>query len=149
MEENITITLTGETAQMLRLLSDSLGFSPEMTAQYEGEDGAAAMLQEFGLITQVDDGETQRTGGDVRVESGADGLTLYQPFDLGIQLSAEQGFTVRFWAGDMGPMTVEYTAAGAASEEITPWPSEMENDPVSIDPADYGIVYDAAHLPDW
>ena len=122
---------------------------PEMTAQYEGEDGAAAMLQEFGLITQVDDGETQRTGGDVRVESGADGLTLYQPFDLGIQLSAEQGFTVRFWAGDMGPMTVEYTAAGAASEEITPWPSEMENDPVSIDPADYGIVYDAAHLPDW
>ena len=122
---------------------------PEMTAQYEGEDGAAAMLQEFGLITQVDDGETQCTGGDVRVESGADGLTLYQPFDLGIQLSAEQGFTVRFWAGDMGPMTVEYTAAGAASEEITPWPSEMENDPVSIDPADYGIVYDAAHLPDW
>ena len=122
---------------------------PEMTAQYEGEDGAAAMLQEFGLITQVDDGETQRTGGDVRVESGADGLTLYQPFDLGIQLSAEQGFTVRFWAGDMGPMTVEYTAAGAASKEITPWPSEMENDPVSIDPADYGIVYDTAHLPDW
>lgn len=122
---------------------------PEMTAQYEGEGGAAAMLQEFGLITQVDDGETQRTGGDVRVESGADGLTLYQPFDLGIQLSAEQGFTVRFWAGDMGPMTVEYTAAGAASKEITPWPSEMVNDPVSIDPADYGIVYDAAHLPDW
>lgn len=120
---------------------------PEMAAQ--GAGGAAAMLQEFGLITQVDDGETQRTGGDVRVESGADGLTLYQPFDLGIQLSAEQGFTVRFWAGDMGPMTVEYTAAGAASEEITPWPSEMENDPVSIDPADYGIVYDAAHLPDW
>ena len=34
MEENITITLTGETAQMLRLLSDSLGFTPEMTAQY-------------------------------------------------------------------------------------------------------------------
>ena len=122
---------------------------PELTEQYEGEGGAAAMLQEFGLITQVDDGETQRTGGDVRVESGADGLTLYQPFDLGIQLSAEQGFTVRFWAGDMGPMTVEYTAVGAASEEITPWPSEMENDPVSIDPMDYGIVYDTAHLPDW
>ena len=121
--------------------------SPEMAAQ--GADGAAAMLQEFLLYAQVDDGEKQPVGGDVRVESGADGLTLYQPFDLGIQLSAEQGFTVRFWAGDMGPMTVEYTAAGAASEEITPWPSEMENDPVSIDPADYGIVYDAAHLPDW
>lgn len=120
---------------------------PEMAAQ--GVGGAAAMLQEFLLYAQVDDGEKQPVGGDVRVESGADGLTLYQPFDLGIQLSAEQGFTVRFWAGDMGPMTVEYTAAGAASKEITPWPSEMENDPVSIDPADYGIVYDAAHLPDW
>ena len=120
---------------------------PEMAAQ--GADGAAAMLQEFLLYAQVDDGEKQPVGGDVRVESGADGLTLYQPFDLGIQLSEEQGFTVRFWAGDMGPMTVEYTAAGAASKEITPWPSERENDPVSIDPADYGIVYDAAHLPDW
>lgn len=120
---------------------------PEMAAQ--GADGAAAMLQEFLLYAQVDDGEKQPVGGDVRVESGADGLTLYQPFDLGIQLSEEQGFTVRFWAGDMGPMTVEYTAAGAASKEITPWPSEIENDPVSIDPADYGIVYDAAHLPDW
>lgn len=40
-------------------------------------------------------------------------------------------------------------AAGAAFEEITPWPSETENDPVSIDPADYGIIYDTEHLPDW
>ena len=120
---------------------------PEMAAQ--GADGAAAMLQEFLLYAQVDDGEKQPVGGDVRVESGADGLTLYQPFEIGIQAPDSQGFAVRFWAGDMGPMTVEYTAAGAASKEITPWPSEMENDPVSIDPADYGIVYDAAHLPDW
>ena len=120
---------------------------PELTERYASEDGT--MQREFLLYTQVDNGEKSAVGGGARVESGADGLTLYQPFDLGIQLSAEQGFTVRFWAGDMGPMTVEYTAAGAASEEITPWPSEMENDPVSIDPADYGIVYDAAHLPDW
>lgn len=120
---------------------------PELTERYAGEDGT--MQREFLLYTQVDNGEKSAVGGGARVESGADGLTLYQPFDLGIQLSAEQGFTVRFWAGDMGPMTVEYTAAGAASEEITPWPSEKENDPVSIDPADYGIVYDAAHLPDW
>lgn len=120
---------------------------PELTERYAGEDGT--MQREFLLYTQVDNGEKSAVGGGARVESGADGLTLYQPFDLGIQLSAEQGFTVRFWAGDMGPMTVEYTAAGAASEEITPWPSEMDNDPVSIDPADYGIVYDAAHLPDW
>lgn len=122
---------------------------PELTERYAGKGGAAAMLQEFLLYAQVDDGEKQTMGGDVRVESGADGLTLYQPFELGIQAPDSQGFAVRFWAGDMGPMTVEYTAAGAASEEITPWPSEMENDPVSIDPADYGIVYDAAHLPDW
>lgn len=120
---------------------------PELTERYTGEDGT--MQREFLLYTQVDNGEKSAVGGGARVESGADGLTLYQPFDLGIQLSAEQGFTVRFWAGDMGPMTVEYTAAGAASKEITPWPSEMVNDPVSIDPADYGIVYDAAHLPDW
>lgn len=120
---------------------------PELTERYAGEDGT--MQREFLLYTQVDDGEKQTMGGDVRVESGADGLTLYQPFDLGIQLSAEQGFTVRFWAGDMGPMLVEFTAAGPAYQEITPWPSEMENDPVSIDPADYGIVYDTAHLPDW
>lgn len=120
---------------------------PELTERYAGEDGT--MQREFLLYTQVDNGEKSAVGGGARVESGADGLTLYQPFDLGIQLSAEQGFTVRFWAGDMEPMTVEYTAAGAASEEITPWPSEMVNDPVSIDPADYGIVYDAAHLPDW
>lgn len=120
---------------------------PELTERYAGEDGT--MQREFLLYTQVDNGEKSAVGGGARVESGADGLTLYQPFDLGIQLSAEQGFTVRFWAGDMGPMTVEYTAAGAASKEITPWPSEMVNDPVSIDPADYGIVYDMAHLPDW
>lgn len=139
---------------------------PELTAQYDWPgrsgtytevtvlrelvaQGAAAMLQEFLLYAQVDDGEKQTMGGDVRVESGADGLTLYQPFELGIQVPDSQGFAVRFWAGDMGPMLVEFTAAGPAYQEITPWPSEMENDPVSIDPADYGIVYDTAHLPDW
>lgn len=147
-EDGVSARLADVTYQGDRLTGElRVTVPPEMAAQ--GVGGAAAMLQEFLLYAQVDDGEKQPVGGDVRVESGADGLTLYQPFDLGIQLSAEQGFTVRFWAGDMGPMTVEYTAAGAASEEITPWPSEMENDPVSIDPADYGIVYDAAHLPDW
>ena len=122
---------------------------PEMTAQYEGEGGAAAMLQEFGLITQVDDGETQRTGGDARVESGADGLTLYQSFTMTVEVPDSQGLTVRFWAGGTGPVTAHFTAAGPAYQEITPWPSEGENDPVSIDPADYGIVYDTAHMPDW
>lgn len=149
-EDGVSARLADVTYQNNWLTGELLVTVPQALAErYAGEGGAAAMLQEFLLYTQVDDGEKQPAGGDVRVESGADGLTLYQPFDLGIQLSAEQGFTVRFWAGDMGPMTVEYTAAGAVSKEITPWPSEMENDPVSIDPADYGIVYDAAHLPDW
>ncbi len=149
-EDGVSARLANVTYQGDRLTGElRVTVPPELTAQYEGEGGAAAMLQEFLLYTQVDDGEKQPMGGVARVGSGADGLTLYQPFDLGIQLSAEQGFTVRFWAGDMGPMTVEYTAAGAASKEITPWPSEMENDPVSIDPADYGIVYDTEHMPDW
>ena len=120
---------------------------PELTERYAGEDGT--MQREFLLYTQVDNGEKSAVGGGARVESGADGLTLYQPFELGIQAPDSQGFAVRFWAGDMGPLLVEFTAAGPAYQEITPWPSEMENDPVSIDPADYGIVYDAAHLPDW
>ena len=34
-------------------------------------------------------------------------------------------------------------------EENIAWSVTGDNDPVSIDPADYGIVYDAAHLPDW
>ena len=149
-EDGVSARLANVTYQGDRLTGElRVTVPPELTAQYEGEGGAAAMLQEFLLYTQVDDGEKQPMGGVARVGSGADGLTLYQPFDLGIQLSAEQGFTVRFWAGDMGPMTVEYTAEGAAASEITPWPSEGDNDPVSIDPADYGIVYDTEHMPDW
>lgn len=33
--------------------------------------------------------------------------------------------------------------------EITPWPILGENDPCSVRAEDYGIVYDAAQLPDW
>lgn len=147
-EDGVSARLADVAYQNNWLTGELLVTVPQALAErYAGEDGT--IQREFLLYTQVDDGEKHAVGGGARVESGADGLTLYQPFDLGIQLSEEQGFTVRFWAGDMGPMTVEYTAAGAAFEEITPWPSETENDPVSIDPADYGIVYDAAHLPDW
>lgn len=147
-EDGVSARLADVTYQGDRLTGElRVTVPPEMAAQ--GVGGAAAMLQEFLLYAQVDDGEKQTMGGDVRVESGADGLTLYQPFELGIQAPDSQGFAVRFWAGDMGPLLVEFTAAGPAYQEITPWPSEMENDPVSIDPADYGIVYDAAHLPDW
>lgn len=149
-EDGVSARLADVTYQNNWLTGELLVTVPQALAErYAGEGGAAAMLQEFLLYTQVDDGEKQPAGGDVRVESGADGLTLYQPFELGIQVPDSQGFAVRFWAGDMGPMLVEFTAAGPAYQEITPWPSEMENDPVSIDPADYGIVYDAAHLPDW
>ena len=36
-----------------------------------------------------------------------------------------------------------------ADEADIAWSVTGDNDPVSIDPADYGIVYDTAHLPDW
>lgn len=36
-----------------------------------------------------------------------------------------------------------------ASDEITPWPTLTENDPCSVRAEDYGIVYDAAQLPNW
>lgn len=36
-----------------------------------------------------------------------------------------------------------------ADEADIAWSVTGGNDPESIDPADYGIVYDAAHLPDW
>lgn len=147
-EDGVSARLADVTYQNNWLTGELLVTVPQALAErYAGEDGT--MQREFLLYAQVDDGEKQTMGGDVRVESGADGLTLYQPFELGIQAPDSQDFAVRFWAGDMGPLLVEFTAAGPAYQEITPWPSEMENDPVSIDPADYGIVYDTAHLPDW
>lgn len=147
-EDGVSARLANVTYQGDWLTGELRVTVPQALAErYAGEDGA--MQREFLLYTQVDNGEKQTMGGDVRVESGADGLTLYQPFELGIQAPDSQGFAVRFWAGDMGPLLVEFTAAGPAYQEITPWPSEMENDPVSIDPADYGIVYDTAHWPDW
>ena len=149
-EDGVSARLANVTYQGDRLTGElRVTVPPELTAQYEGEGGAAAMLQEFLLYTQVDDGEKQPMGGDVRVENGADGLTLYQPFAMTLEVPDSQGFTVRFWAGELGPMMVEVTAEGAAASEITPWPSEGDNDPVSIDPADYGIVYDTEHMPDW
>ncbi len=37
-----------------------------------------------------------------------------------------------------------------ASQEITPWPSRGENDPLSVKAEAYGIVYDEEHMPsDW
>lgn len=149
-EDGVSARLANVTYQGDRLTGElRVTVPPELTAQYEGEGGAAAMLQEFLLYTQVDDGEKQPMGGDVRVENGADGLTLYQPFAMTLEVPDSQGFTVRFWAGELGPLLAEVTAEGAAASEITPWPSEGDNDPVSIDPADYGIVYDTEHMPDW
>ena len=147
-EDGVTAQLADVAYQNNWLTGELLVTVPQALAErYVGEDGA--MQREFLLYTQVDNGEKHAVGGGARVESGADGLTLYQPFELGIQAPDSQGFAVRFWAGDMGPLLVEFTAAGPAYQEITPWPSEMENDPVSIDPTDYGIVYDTAHWPDW
>lgn len=49
---------------------------------------------------------------------------------------------------------IRTNAAGAqqgtsqTAQEYTTWPSMQENDPVSVDPKDYGIDY-SAELPDW
>ena len=119
------------------------------SARYAGEGGTASLLNDFILYAQTDDGPKNAVAEDVRIEKNGEDTVLCQPFSLGIQIPTAQGFTVRFWAGELGPLLAEVTAEGAAASEITPWPSEGENDPVSIDPADYGIVYDTEHMPDW
>ena len=118
-------------------------------ARYAGEGGTASLLNDFTLYAQTDDGPKNAVAEDVRIEKNGEDTVLCQPFSLGIQIPTSQGFTVRFWAGELGPLLAEVTAEGAAASEITPWPSEGDNDPVSIDPADYGIVYDTEHMPDW
>ena len=118
-------------------------------ARYAGEGDTASLLNDFTLYAQTDDGPKNAVAEDVRIEKNGEDTVLCQPFSLGIQIPASQGFTVRFWAGELGPLLAEVTAEGAAASEITPWPSEGDNDPVSIDPADYGIVYDTEHMPDW
>lgn len=47
--------------------------------------------------------------------------------------------------------SIAYYPGDALSDftEITPWPILGENDPCSVRAEDYGIVYDAAQLPDW
>ena len=119
------------------------------SARYAGEGGTASLLNDFLLYAQTDDGPKNAVAEDVRIEKNGEDTVLCQPFSLGIQIPTAQGFTVRFWAGELGPLLAEVTAEGAAASEITPWPAEGENDPVSIDPADYGIVYDTEHMPDW
>ena len=119
------------------------------SARYAGEGGTASLLNDFLLYAQTDDGPKNAVAEDVRIEKNGEDTVLCQPFSLGIQIPTAQGFTVRFWAGELGPLLAEVTAEGAAASEITPWPSEGDNDPVSIDPADYGIVYDTEHMPDW
>ena len=119
------------------------------SARYAGEGGTASLLNDFTLYAQTDDGPKDAVAEDVRIEKNGEDTVLCQPFSLGIQIPTAQGFTVRFWAGELGPLLAEVTAEGAAASEITPWPSEGDNDPVSIDPTDYGIVYDTEHMPDW
>ena len=47
--------------------------------------------------------------------------------------------------------SIAYYPGDALSDftEITPWPTLTESDPCSVRAEDYGIVYDAAQLPDW
>lgn len=55
-----------------------------------------------------------------------------------LQACLEDG-SIAYYPGDALP---DFT-------EITPWPTLTENDPCSVRAEDYGIVYDAAALPDW
>ena len=55
-----------------------------------------------------------------------------------LQACLEDG-SITYYPGDALP---DFT-------EITPWPTLTENDPCSVRAEDYGIVYDAAQLPDW
>lgn len=55
-----------------------------------------------------------------------------------LQARLEDGSIV-YYPGDAQP----------SFEEIMPWSSTGENDPCSVRAEDYGIVYDAAQLPDW
>ena len=55
-----------------------------------------------------------------------------------LQARLEEGSIV-YYEGDAQP----------SFEETMPWSSTGENDPCSVRAEDYGIVYDAAQLPDW
>lgn len=65
----------------------------------------------------------------------AEGLQTY--VDM-LRTMAEEGSIV-YYEGDAQP----------SFEETMPWSSTGENDPCSVRAEDYGIVYDAAQLPDW
>lgn len=55
-----------------------------------------------------------------------------------LQACLEDG-SIAYYPGDAQP----------SFEETMPWSSTGENDPCSVRAEDYGIVYDAAQLPDW
>ena len=64
-----------------------------------------------------------------------EGLQTYMDM---LRTMAEEGSIV-YYEGDAQP----------SFEETMPWSSTGENDPCSVRAEDYGIVYDAAQLPDW
>lgn len=65
----------------------------------------------------------------------AEGLQTYMDM---LRTMAEEGSIV-YYEGDAQP----------SFEETMPWSVTGENDPCSVRAEDYGIVYDAAQLPDW
>ena len=59
-----------------------------------------------------------------------------------LQAKGDDGSLV-YYPGDALPRFMDF-------EEITPWPTLMEeNDPHSVSAADYGITYTADNMPDW
>ena len=69
------------------------------------------------------------------VRESAEGLRAYMDM---LRTMVEDGSIV-YYEGDAQP----------SFEETMPWSSTGENDPCSVRAEDYGIVYDAAQLPDW
>ncbi len=96
--------------------------------------------------TDIDQADTAYVTGVVYSGDYVDELNAARESAEGLQAyldtlraKVEDGSIV-YYPGDAQP----------SFEEITPWPSTGENDPVSANAEDYGILYDEAHMPsDW
>lgn len=102
---------------------DQAGTSHVTGAVYSG-DGAVYSSDHAGYVDALS-----------AARESAEGLQTYMDM---LRTMAEEGSIV-YYEGDAQP----------SFEETMPWSSTGENDPCSVRAEDYGIVYDAAQLPDW
>ena len=102
---------------------DQAGTSYVIGAVYSG-DGVVYSSDHAGYVDALS-----------AARESAEGLQTYMDM---LRTMAEDGSIV-YYEGDAQP----------SFEETMPWSSTGENDPCSVRAEDYGIVYDAAQLPDW